>query len=605
MTDRTLSGKSAIVTGSTSGIGLGIARALAGAGADLTLNGFGDAAEIERIRAELAAASGARVRYSDADMSKGDEVVEMVRAAEAEFGAVDILVNNAGIQFVAPIEEFPAEKWQAILAINLSSNYYAIHAALPGMRRRNYGRIVNVASAHGLVASPFKAAYVAAKHGVVGLTKVVALETAEDRHHLQRDLPGVRAHAAGRGPDRRAGARARPAPRAGDHRRDPGGAAEQALRRGRGARRARFVPVLGCGALDHRRGAAGRRRLDRAMSSTPPPKRLNLALQGGGAHGAFTWGVLDRLLEDPRIELEGICATSSGAVNAAALAHGITLGGRDEARATLDRFWQTVGCAGRWSPIQRTVLERVLGSWRIDLTPSYVAFDVLTRMFSPYQTTPRNYHPLEQILEQIVDFDVVRRCTAVKLFVCATNVRSGKIRVFETQELGPGPILASTCLPFLFQAVEIDGEHYWDGGYMGNPAIYPLIYRCEAADVVIVQINPLYREAVPTTAREILDRVNEISFNSSLMREMRAIAFVTRLIDDGKLDRDHYKRMKIHAIEADEQLKPLGASSKLNAEGAFLDHLKAIGRAACARWLDRNFDQIGVNSTVDLAETYL
>jgi NTE family protein len=341
------------------------------------------------------------------------------------------------------------------------------------------------------------------------------------------------------------------------------------------------------------------------MTSAQPPKRLNLALQGGGAHGAFTWGVLDRLLEDRRIELEGICATSSGAVNAAALAHGITLGGRDGARATLDRFWATVGRAGRFSPIQRSPLDRLLGSWRLDAAPSYVAFDVLTRLFSPYQTTPRNYHPLEKILEQIVDFDVVRHCTAVKLFVCATNVRSGKIRVFETHELGPAPILASTCLPFLFQAVAIGGEYYWDGGYMGNPPIYPLIYRCESADVVIVQINPLFREAIPTTAREILDRVNEISFNSSLMREMRAIAFVTKLIDDGKLDGEHYKRMKIHAIEADEQLKPLGASSKLNAEAAFLEHLKAIGWDACDRWLARNFDQIGVNSTVDLVETYL
>ena len=260
-----LSGKAALVTGSTSGIGLGIAQALAGAGADVTLNGFGEPAAIERTRAELAAASGVRVRYAGADVSRGEQVEAMIADAEAAFGRLDILVNNAGIQYVAPIEEFPAERWQAILAINLSSNYHAIHAALPGMRRRGFGRIVNLASAHGLVASPYKAAYVAAKHGVLGLTKVVALETAERRHHLQRDLPGLRRDAAGRGPDRRAGQGARHVARARDQRGDPRLPAQQALRRGRGARRAHGLPLHRCRPLDHRRGAAGRRRLDRAL----------------------------------------------------------------------------------------------------------------------------------------------------------------------------------------------------------------------------------------------------------------------------------------------------------------------------------------------------
>jgi NTE family protein len=337
----------------------------------------------------------------------------------------------------------------------------------------------------------------------------------------------------------------------------------------------------------------------------PKRKKINLALQGGGAHGAFTWGVLDRLLEDERIEIEGICGTSAGAMNAVALAHGMAEGGAAGARATLDRFWHGVAEAGRFSPIQRSPLDRLLGTWKLDHSPSYAAFDLITRMLSPYQTNPCNYHPLERVLEEVVDFDTVQRCTAVKLFICATNVRTGKIKVFDRDEVCREAILASACLPYLFQAVEYRGEHYWDGGYMGNPAIYPLIYRCETPDVMIVQINPLYRETIPGSAREIMDRVNEISFNSSLMREMRAIAFVSRLVEQGKLDRRHYKRMNIHLLEADEQLKPLGASSKLNAEHAFLQHLKAIGRAACERWLARNFDQIGVNSTVDLVETYL
>jgi len=339
--------------------------------------------------------------------------------------------------------------------------------------------------------------------------------------------------------------------------------------------------------------------------STEPVKRINLALQGGGAHGAFTWGVLDRLLEDPRIEIEGICGTSAGAMNAVAVAHGLTVGGRAEARATLERFWQGVAGAGRFSPIQRGPVDRLLGSWRLDHSPSYAAFDLLTRTLSPYQTNPCNYNPLEKILEKVVDFDVVRACTAVKLFVCATNVRSGKVRVFETAELCPEAILASACLPFVFQAVEYQGEHYWDGGYMGNPAIFPLIYSCQAPDVVIVQINPVERDTVPMTAREILDRVNEISFNSCLMREMRAIAFVTDLIDAGKLDPREYKRMNIHRIEADDEIKPLGASSKVNAEREFLLHLKTLGRVACDAWLERSFARIGVASTVDLAATYL
>jgi NTE family protein len=212
---------------------------------------------------------------------------------------------------------------------------------------------------------------------------------------------------------------------------------------------------------------------------------------------------------------------------------------------------------------------------------------------------------LEQILEKVVDVDVVRACTAVKLFVCATNVRSGKVRVFETAELCPEAILASACLPFVFQAVEYQGDHYWDGGSMGNPAIVPLIYSCKSPDVVIVQIKPVERDTVPMTAREILDRVNEISFNSCLMREMRAIAFVTDLIDAGKLDPREYKRMNIHRIEADDQIKPLGASSKVNAEYEFLLHLKARGRDACDAWIERNLARVGVDSTLDLAATYL
>jgi len=342
-----------------------------------------------------------------------------------------------------------------------------------------------------------------------------------------------------------------------------------------------------------------------AGGAAAPRRRINLALQGGGAHGAFTWGVLDRLLEDRRLEIEGICGTSAGAINTAALAQGYTAGGPERARQCLDRFWHTIAEAGRFSPIQRSPLDRLLGSWRLDASPAYAAFDLFTRTLSPYQFNPMNLNPIRDILAEAIDFEAVRACRELKLFACATNVRTGKIKVFKNEEFSADAVLASTCLPFLFQAVEIDGEHYWDGGYTGNPAIFPLIYECEARDVVIVQINPLYRETVPTTAREILDRVNEISFNSSLMREMRAVHFITELIDAGRLDGDHDKRMNIHLIEADEALKPLGASSKLNAEGAFLEHLRAIGRAACEDWLARHFEKIGRASSIDLEATYL
>lgn len=341
------------------------------------------------------------------------------------------------------------------------------------------------------------------------------------------------------------------------------------------------------------------------MSEAGGPRTINLALQGGGAHGAFTWGVLDRLLEEPGIAIEGISGTSAGAMNAVALAQGFVEDGPAGARRALDRFWAAIACAGRLSPIQRGPLERLLGLWRMDPSPGYLAFDMFTRMLSPYQFNPMNLNPVRALLEETIDFARVRACRELKLFVSATNVRTGKIRLFTNEELSAGAVMASACLPFLFHAVELDGEHYWDGGYMGNPAIFPLIYGCRSSDVVIVQINPLHRPEVATLAADILNRANEISFNSTLMREMRAVHFVTRLIDEGRLERGRYKRMLVHMIEADAELKPLGASSKLNVEHDFLLHLKEVGRAACSDWLERVLDRLGKESTVDLEATYL
>jgi NTE family protein len=299
-------------------------------------------------------------------------------------------------------------------------------------------------------------------------------------------------------------------------------------------------------------------------------KRVNLALQGGSAHGAFTWGVLDRLLEEPRIEVEGISATSAGAMNAAVMAHGLTVGGRKGAREALEEFWD--GVARVTAP---------LGALQLF-----------------------NYNPLRELI-QFIDFERLRRGSAIKLFVSATNVRTGKIKVFTNRDITADCVLASACLPFLYQAVEIDGEHYWDGGYMGNPALFPLIYSCRSPDILIVHVNPLERPDKPTSASEIMNRVNEISFNSSLMREMRAVAFVTKLIDDGRLSRDNAKRVLIHSVCADEVMRGLGASTKLNADRGFLRQLHALGRERAQAWIDCHFDDLGSRSTIDIQAVYL
>ncbi len=340
----------------------------------------------------------------------------------------------------------------------------------------------------------------------------------------------------------------------------------------------------------------------------PPRKRINLALQGGGAHGAFTWGVLDRLLEDERIVVEGVSGTSAGAMNAAALAAGYAEGGREGARRALDRFWASTGECALFSPFQRTPLDRLLGRWNLDRSPGYHWFNLLGRLFSPYQTNPLNYHPLRDILAAQIDIEAVRACRALRVFVTATNVRTGRPRVFGQDELSLDALLASACLPHLYQAVEIDGDPYWDGGYMGNPAIWPLIYGCQTADVVLVQINPLQREGVPRTALEIDNRMNEIAFNSSLMHEMRAIAFVQRLLEQDMLKESaaaRYKNMRIHMIGDEEGMKALGVTSKFNAERDFLEHLKAAGRACAGRWLEATINDLGLRSSVDVRGTFL
>jgi NTE family protein len=334
-------------------------------------------------------------------------------------------------------------------------------------------------------------------------------------------------------------------------------------------------------------------------------KRINLALQGGGAHGAYTWGVLDRLLDEERLEVEAISGTSAGAMNAAVFADGMGRGGRDEARRALDMFWENISKAALYGPLQPTPFDKASRGWNLDHSAAFIAFDMLTRMLSPYQFNPLNFNPLRDVLTRSVDFKRLEGCRRIKLFISASNVKTGKVRIFKSGEITPDVLLASACLPFLFQAVTIDGDPYWDGGYMGNPAIFPLIYGADTPDVLIVQVNPLGSDRVPTTAPEIMNRLNEISFNSSLMREMRAISFVTDLIDEGKLASNQYKRINVHWIEAEKQMRGLGVSSKLNARMDFLLHLKEIGRDAAGQWIATHFDAIGHRSSIDIKEMFL
>jgi NTE family protein len=334
-------------------------------------------------------------------------------------------------------------------------------------------------------------------------------------------------------------------------------------------------------------------------------KPVALALQGGGMHGAFTWGVLDRLLEDGRLAIEGVSATSADAMNAAVLAYGLLQDGEDGARRALHEFWHAVSdSAQRYNPLRWMPWLKGTHSFGLDHSPLYAFADMMLRILSPYQFNPHNLNPLREVLESQVDFAALRQQCPIHLYLCATNVETGKIRIFSGEDICAEAVLASACVPTLFQAITIDGQHYWDGGYMGNPAIFPLIYHCNTHDVVIVHVNPLVRPGVPTTAADILNRINEISFNSSLMREMRAIAFVTELIQQGKVDRDEMKEMLIHSIRSDEAMCTLSVSSKYNADWDFLCELRDKGRREAETWLANNYRNVGQRSSIDIRKEF-
>ena len=370
--------------------------------------------------------------------------------------------------------------------------------------------------------------------------------------------------------------------------------------------------------------------------SEPDPgvarRRVNLALQGGGSHGAFTWGVLDALLEDGRVALDGISGTSAGAMNAVALAHGFAISEgkpkadpREAARASLASFWNGIvdmGALGSSiSQAQRAPFDILFGGFggfggmggmgglAANESPGQLMTDALTSFWassvSPYQSNPLDINPLKDFLDQQIDFERLARFKALKVFVAATRVTTGKAEIFSGKRLDARAVMASACLPTVFQAVEIEGDHFWDGGYSGNPAIHPLIYQCDSRDIVLVQINPIKRDKLPTTAADIMDRLNEITFNSALIAEMRAIDFVKRLLAEGKLDPLRYKDVLMHRIDGGEVLEAFHASTKSATDARLIHTLRDLGVTCARQWLARNFKQLGVASSLNIARDYL
>ncbi|MEO5693881.1 MAG: patatin-like phospholipase family protein [Usitatibacter sp.] len=321
-------------------------------------------------------------------------------------------------------------------------------------------------------------------------------------------------------------------------------------------------------------------------------RRVNLALQGGGSHGAYAWGVLDALLADGRLEVDGISGTSAGSVNAVVYAYGRMMGGADGARELLHKFWKRLADSGAG----------------FSYPEAFQAFKAMTGSISPYQWNPFNWNPFRQALVDTVDFEQLRTCKSTKLFLGATNVETGKARVFTTPEVSADVVMASSCLPFLFQAVEIEGQHYWDGGYMGNPALYPLFYETSTRDVIIVHVNPIERKGVPRLAHEIENRLNEITFNSSLIKELRAVAFVQKLIEEGWLKDEFAAKLRhvlMHSVRADKVLADLSVPSKFSLEWKFLRELHERGISTGREWLAANYRHIGKRSSLDVRKEFL
>ncbi|MEZ5648183.1 MAG: patatin-like phospholipase family protein [Alphaproteobacteria bacterium] len=329
-------------------------------------------------------------------------------------------------------------------------------------------------------------------------------------------------------------------------------------------------------------------------TSTRGRPRIALALQGGGAHGAFTWGVLDRLMEVPHFDLTALSGASAGAINAAVLLSGILRNGPQGGRERLTALWQRVGRMGRYSPLRASLLERFTHGWNSNWAGGHLAFDLLTRFFSPYQFNPFDLNPLRIVLSETVDIDALHAEQTPALFISATDLHNGSAQIFTGKDITLDTLMASACIPFLHQAVSINGRYYWDGGYSSNPPLLALAESGFADDIVLVQIHAGYEPSLPTEARGIHDRLNQIMLNAPLAGELKSFDLYNRL-----RQAQEKSPLRLHRIAAEKELRPLGSSSKLNAEPGFLDHLFSIGRDAAARWLETDGAQIGLRSTYD------
>ncbi|MEO7885863.1 MAG: patatin-like phospholipase family protein [Polaromonas sp.] len=356
------------------------------------------------------------------------------------------------------------------------------------------------------------------------------------------------------------------------------------------------------------------------LPPSPPPepsslRRVNLALQGGGSHGAFTWGVLDALLEDERIQFDGISGASAGAVNAVALAHGFAMtpkgeahekSSREAARASLSRIWQGIAAMGSLGSVADSLSKMLIGGWAASGVSTNLIGSAMTQWMSPYQSNPLDINPLRKLLQAEIDFHAIGSLHAPKAFVSATHVTTGRAEIFSGKRLTLQAVTASTCLPTLFQAVEIDGEHYWDGGFSSNPSLLPLISECSSRDIIVVQINPLRRPEIPHTPHDIADRVNELTFNASLLSQMRTIDFINRLLADGRLkEGEKYKSLLLHRIDGGEALESLPSSSKMSTDTAMIEKLFEMGQGAAKRWLRRHFEALSLQSTVNIRRDYV